>query len=230
MVPIAVAEVVVVDSSMAGVSVDGVPVVKVSVVDISVSKKLSVVAIVLNSTEDESPADVELNMTSGVDSETASDDSDCDNVVDKEMASSEVDSVESDVVSIIDCTAVLVTSDVVVIVGNVVSDVRSDEGDSDVVPGESDVDAESVVYSVDVVNSEVDREESDDVVVENAVGSSVVDVTGRDATTAISFCKSLIKPLKPSYKAHSCQALLNVTARHARFPTQNVMHSVKLRS
>ncbi|KAI6771784.1 hypothetical protein HG531_009409 [Fusarium graminearum] len=214
------------------VSVVGVPVVSVSVVDISVCKKLSVVAIVLDSTEDDSPADVELDMISGVDSETVSDDSDCDNAVDKEMAASEVvvDSVESDVDSVVDCTVVSVTSDVVVNVGNVVSEVNPDEGNSDVVSGESDVDAEAAVYSVDVVNSEVDMEASDDVVVDNEAGSSVVVMTGRDATTAMSLSTSFIKPLKPSYKAHSCQVLSKVTARHARFSAQNAMHSGKLRS
>jgi len=67
------------------------------------------------------------------------------------------------------------------------------------------------------------------VVVENAVGGSVVDdVTGRDATTAMSKLKSLMKPLNPSYKVHSFPTLSNVTARHARVSAHNVMHSVKL--
>lgn len=69
-----------------------------------------------------------------------------------------------------------------------------------------------------------------DVVIEDSVKASVVDgVTGLDAI-AISTPKSLMKPLNPSNKVHSLKLLSNVTARQATVSTQNVMHSVKLRS
>lgn len=83
----------------------------------------------------------------------------------------------------------------------------------------------------DGVEDDVVAAAEDDVVVDNTTEDGImVDRAGRDATTAISWLSSLMKPLNPSYKVHSVPKLSKVTARQFRLNAHKSMHCVKLRS
>lgn len=179
-VSIAVAEVVVVDASMVDVCKSGVLVFNMSLVDVStlvsVCSEPLVVATVVDSREDDSPRDVDPSLISDADSETASDDNDNElsgnldgvNVVDNEIAASEViaDAVESDVDS------------------SVVSSVDSSVGSSagfDVVPDEASNSDDKAADGDNVVGDEISAcEVTADVVVNDGNSSVPADLVSDD--------------------------------------------------